>query len=705
MRCINLLFFILLLYTSAFTQVSEYIHIDQIGYPTDATKVAVLSDPITGYNSGDSYTPGSTMEVRNFLTDEVEYTGSPTTWNSGATHVQSGDKGWWFDFTTVSTPGTYYLYDPTNEVSSPPFEINSNPYAQVLPVALKMFYYNRCNAQKESNYVDVGFEDSTNFLGPLQDSECRYVYDQSNTALEKDLSGGWFDAGDYNKYVTFAHSVIHDLSAAYESSSLAFGDAIGIPESGDGLSDLLNEMKWELDWLMKMTNNDGTVHLKMGSISYSDNASAPPSNNTDPRYYGPVCTSASIAIASMFARAALIYENESGSSAFAQDLEERAIDCWQHFKAEFDNNSLDFDCDDGTIKAGDADWDLTAQTETAITAAVYLYELTGDVAYNNFFVDHYADVEHIATGYWGPYRMPLTEALLRYTTLVGNNSTASNEIITAATDALNNNYEDFYLPTTADLYRAHEPDYMYSWGSNSTKTNLANVCLLFKQYDLVPSLNSNLEEKAAAHLHYMHGVNPLGLVMLSNIYNFGGDRCVDEVYHTWFADGTDWDNVKEDDYGPAPGFVTGGPNQYYSGTITPPAGQPILKSYAQFNNDWPDNSWEITEPAIYYQSSYVRLLAAFTNDDVISSTSHIQVSNNCVKILPNPANNYFKVTGLLDNYTISVLDNNGNIYSTVTGVGSEAVIDIDDLPVGTFFIHVENDDHAEVCVQKIIKAD
>jgi len=684
--------------------VSEYLHLDQFGYETNATKVAVISDPITGYNSSSAYTPGSTIEVRNFLDDSVVFSDSPQIWNSGNTHLQSGDKGWWFDFTTVTTDGTYYLYDPSTSASSMPFEINSNPYSAVLPTALKMFYYNRCNTSKDSDYVDVGFADGINFMGTLQDSECRYVYDQTNASLEKDLSGGWFDAGDYNKYVTFAHSVIHDLVAAYENSNSALGDdEIEIPESGDEVPDILNELKWELDWLMKMTNADGTVINKMGSIEFGDNAAAPPSANTDQRYYGPVCTSASIAIASLFARAAIVFDNEPGFSNYAQDLENRAIDCWDHFKTEFDNNTLEFDCDDGTIKAGDADWDLETQIEAAITASVYLFELTGDTNYDEFFVDNYEDSNQISTGYWGPYRMALTEALLRYTTLSGNNSAASLEITTSATDALNNNWEDFYLPTTADLYRAHQPDYMYSWGSNQTKTGLANVCLLFQQYNLVPSLNTDLEEKAIAHLHYMHGVNPLGLVMLSNMYSYGGDRCVDEVYHTWFADGTEWDNVKDDDYGPAPGFVTGGPNQNYTGTLTPPAGQPILKSYAQFNTGFPQSSWEITEPAIYYQSSYIRLLAAFTNDDIINTTSNIEVSNNCVRILPNPSNNYFKVTGLLDNYTIRILDSNGNLYDTITGVGSEAIVSIASLPAGTFFIQVENDNHSEVCVQKIIK--
>ncbi len=684
-------------------QISEHIHVDQFGYLPDADKVAVLSDPQTGYNSGLSYSPGPMLELRDYVTDEVIFSAAPTEWNNGDTHTQSGDQGWWFDFSSISDEGTYYIFDADNDASSAPFKINDNPYSQVLDAATKMFYYNRCNDEKEAQYVPNGFADGMNFQNALQDGQCRYVNDQGNASLEKDLTGGWFDAGDNNKYVTFAHDVIHNLVGAYEDNPTAFSDETNIPESNDGLADVLNELQWELDWLMKMSNPDGTAHIKMGNISYDDNASTPPSANTDPRYYGPECTAASIAIASMFSRAAIVFQNETGMSSYAQDLEDRAVLCWDHFITQFDNDELDFECDDGTIKSGDADWDYDKQYDAAVIASVYLFELTGDAEYEDFFLQYYQGSEQISGGYWGPYLMPLNEALLRYAASTGADADATSIINTSAYDAVNNNWEDFYLFTDADLYRSNVPDYMYSWGSTQVKSNLGNVIMLFHEYDIHPSLNDEMLTKAREHIHYMHGLNPMGLVLLSNMYSFGGDRCVDEIYHFWFDNNTPWDNVKEDDYGPAPGFLTGGPNYYYSADVTPPANQPPQKSYAQFNDGWPESSWEITEPAIYYQAAYVRLLSYFTNDTEITNTSNIQVNNNCVEIFPNPSNNIFTVSGLMDRYTITVLDAAGNIYETIDAASSEVMIDLGDLPAGAFFLSVENQDHESVCVQKMIK--
>jgi hypothetical protein len=134
---------------------------------------------------------------------------------------------------------------------------------------------------------------------------------------------------------------------------------------------------------------------------------------------------------------------------------------------------------------------------------------------------------------------------------------------------------------------------------------------------------------AASHyIHYLHGVNPLGKVYLSNMASFGAEDSVDQFYHSWFADGsTLWDSVSGSTHGPAPGFVVGGPNPQYSwdagcpgvnaacgaAQLSPPAGQPAQKSYLDFNTSWPLNSWEVTENSNGYQTDYIRLLARFVN--------------------------------------------------------------------------------------------
>jgi hypothetical protein len=121
-------------------------------------------------------------------------------------------------------------------------------------------------------------------------------------------------------------------------------------------------------------------------------------------------------------------------------------------------------------------------------------------------------------------------------------------------------------------------------------------------------------------------VNPLGKVYLTNMYSFGAENSVNQLWHTWFFDGTKWDDARNSMYGPAPGYVVGGPagGQYdwdggcpnvspKCGTsrLAPPYGQPPQKSYLDFNDGWPLNSWSVSEPSNGYQVNYIRLLARF----------------------------------------------------------------------------------------------
>jgi hypothetical protein len=119
-------------------------------------------------------------------------------------------------------------------------------------------------------------------------------------------------------------------------------------------------------------------------------------------------------------------------------------------------------------------------------------------------------------------------------------------------------------------------------------------------------------------VHYLHGVNPLTIVYLSNMYEHGAENCANEIYHSWFGDGTIYDDALTSPNGPAPGYVPGGANPgfvqdsaYTGPRLAPPLDQPIQKSYKDWNTAWPEDSWQITEPGIYYQAAYVHLLSRF----------------------------------------------------------------------------------------------
>lgn len=235
----------------------SYIMVDQFGYRPQDSKVAVIVDPQVGFNANQGLTPSHTLFVKNTKTNHIVFSGVPFPWHNGETHQQSGDKAWWFDFSGVTTPGSYVIVDPQKKAQSPPFKIQDNVYRNTLKVATKMFFYQRSGFAKKRPYANACWTDKASFIGARQDREARLVTDKSNPATARDVSGGWMDAGDTNKYVTFAESVVHQLLTAYQDNPSIWTDDFNIPESRNGLPDLLDEIMFELEWLKKMQDKDG----------------------------------------------------------------------------------------------------------------------------------------------------------------------------------------------------------------------------------------------------------------------------------------------------------------------------------------------------------------------------------------------------------------------------------------------------------------
>ncbi|WP_445455100.1 glycoside hydrolase family 9 protein [Flavobacterium sp. HNIBRBA15423] len=679
--------FLFLVSLNCFSQ-DTFIHVDQFGYHTTATKTAVLRNPQVGFNASESYTAPTTLQLINTSNNQVVFTGNTQVWNNGNTDLTSGDKGWWFDFSSFTTPGEYYIKDVTNGINSDIFTISTTPYIEVLKVASKMFYYNRCNFSKTTPYADIKWTDGTNFNNPLQDYNTRYIFDKTNASLEKDLSGGWFDAGDYNKYVTFTYSTIHNLLKAYENNPTIFTDNFNIPESGNGIPDILDEIKYELDWIYKMTNSDGSVHIKMGSQNYSENTNSPPSANTDPRYYGVTCTSASVTVASIFAHAAIVFQSIPSLSTYADQLQDRAITCYNYALPFFNNGTLETNCDNGEIISGDADKSVDGQKECLLSASVYLFKLTNNTTYNQFLITNASSLEPLSTNSWTPYKISLIDALLYYTSLPNANNTLKNDIITSANNDVTNNYNNYYGFTTNTLYRDFMPTWSYHWGSNNVKATYGCLNVAMANYGI--GNTADLYLKSEEIMHSFHGVNPLGMVQLSNMYNYGAEKSANEIYHTWFFDGTVYDNALTSTNGPAPGYVVGGANKDFTiTTLSPPYGQPDSKSYLDFNTSYPQNSWEITEPAIYYQAAYIRMLAEIMNYRETLSNENFLLSQQKINIHPNPSKNIFIVNSKSRIDSIELLNITGEIILKQTNINSFTFeCKLENNPNGIYFLKV-----------------
>ncbi len=588
----------------------HHVLVDQFGYRPGDPKIAVLRDPRVGYDKDDKFLPGSLYQVRSAEDGRVVFTGAPAAWNGGATEASSGDRGWWFDFSAVTAPGAYFVYDAQKNLRSATFQIGQHVYKDILKAAMRTYFYQRSSFAKKQPFADACWTDEPAYIGADQDTQAHDITDRTNRSKIKDLSGGWFDAGDTNKYVTFAVPVVHQLLAAYQENPGVFGDDFNIPESGNGIPDVLDEVKWELDWLKKMQYPDGSSALKVGEIVYVP--AAPPSSDHSPRYYIPSCTSATIASAGMLAHAAYVFGGIGPLAHDAADLKARSVAAWNNYQSIAAKQTS---CDSGVVHSANADWSSDDQAAAAVVAAVYLFAITENPAYDDYVKQHYKELKPYHDEGWSRYKPEQGEALLFYSGLKKADAALRAAILAdkqhdAKSSAV------YRVNANDDLYRAflHEPQ--YHWGSNNPRAQYGNSNMDVVAYGLDKSETSAYSARALDTLHYFHGVNPFALVYLSNMYRYGATQSLNEIYHTWYWRGTKWSSALGSPCGPAPGYVSGGPNANavrdgVPAVLSPPAGQPPQKAYKDWNAAWPDSSWSITEPAIYYQAAYVKLLSNF----------------------------------------------------------------------------------------------
>jgi endoglucanase len=693
--------------TTSFSQsvIDSHIKTDQIGYRTGAKKIALISNPQVGYNAPSPYTPGTTLEVRTVAANTLVFSGTPVAWNGGATHGQSGDKVWWFDFSTVTAVGDYYINDPTNNKRSYAFRIADDVYNDALKYALRSFYYQRCGTPKAQPYAGNNYTDVTCHEGNLQDLDCRDVINPSNTSLSKDLSGGWHDAGDYNKYVNFTLSALHYLLDAYEQRPAVFGDNSNIPESGNGTPDILDETKWELDWLLKMQLSDGSVLMKVSTLGFT--GGSPPSTDNAQRLYGAAQSSSTRTVASVFAHAAIIFRAQSSAAMqiYGDTLLARAQLAWTWLQ----NNPGYSNYTNTNFSSANPEVSHYDQDGISFSAAVYLFAATGNTSYRTYVDNNYLNVHALQWTYWYPFESVYQNAMLYYCTTFGATPSVVNTIEGNCITSVNTNNADL-LPAynnNTDAYMAYMKDQDYQFNNNEFKAETGALYTNMNRYNLDPLNQINYKNAGEGYVHYFHGMNPNGNCFLSNAGIFGADKFTLQIYHGWFGDGTMYDS-SANYIGPPPGYLVCGddyfytPDAAYSGPpISPPMNQPVQKCYKDWNTSWPENSWQISEVGIYTEAAYIKLLSMYADSFSITTSSQIfsAVENNWF-VFPNPSSNFITISGKQnEKVSVELYDMTGNLVLQKESFGGEN-ISVEELSPAIYFCIIR-DEKEIIATEKI----
>ena len=268
---------------------AESVRLNQLGYYPAQEKVAVTdSGKIEQFTVGDA-APG--QEVLK---------GQP---KSTAVSEWSGKTRTTLDFSEIETPGKYILQV---NGASVPFEVKDRVLAPLADAALKAFYYQRTGMPIEEAYAGkwnrpAGHPDDRVMVHPNAASATR----PAGTIISSPK--GWYDAGDYNKYIVNSAYSIGLMQSVYKLFPDYFAaQSVNIPESNNSTPDLLDEMYYNLDWMFTMQDPaDGGVYHKLTTPSFE--GFIKPTDCKQQRYVVRKSVTAALDYAAAMAQAARLF--------------------------------------------------------------------------------------------------------------------------------------------------------------------------------------------------------------------------------------------------------------------------------------------------------------------------------------------------------------------------------------------------------------
>lgn len=334
---------------SVFEEPEAPILTNQLGYQTDSVKQAVLRQVTTD----------TEFDVVDTATDKSVYTGKLS---APVQNKMADETNWIADFSAVTEPGTYCIRTAALG-DSYPFTIRDTVYTDLLNESVYMLYLQRCGVAVEDSVV--GHQPCHNTLATLY-----------GTNEKIDVSGGWHDAGDYGRYVVAGAKAIADLVFAYEKNPALYPDNTGIPESGNGCPDILDEVRFEAEWMLKMQDaKTGGVHHKVTCAEFPGYVA--PCEETEPLIVTPVSTTATADFAAVMA---MMYEQFADrDAAFAKTCLDAAKSAWGFLQQ---NPNLIFKNPEDIVTGSYED---TSDRDERYWAAAQLYRATGDSAYGDAF--------------------------------------------------------------------------------------------------------------------------------------------------------------------------------------------------------------------------------------------------------------------------------------------------------------------------------
>ncbi|MET3979788.1 endoglucanase [Mucilaginibacter sp. UYP25] len=502
------------------------IRLNQIGFYPDAPKMAV----VTNGKPGKFYIQNS--KGKTVFNGNLKQSVQP---------AFSGKYTYVANFGLFNQLGRYTLNIP-GVGSSYTFEIKPVIYKNVADAAIKAFYYQRASIALEEKYAGKwkraeGHPDDKVLIHPSAVSENR----PAGTIISS--SRGWYDAGDYNKYIVNSGISTATLLSLYEDLPTYMKTVkLNIPESNNQLPDVLDEVLWNLRWMLTMQDpQDGGVYHKLTNANFDKMIM--PDHATTTRYLVQKGTAATLDFAAVMAQASRVFKNYPDQvPGLADSCLNAAEYAWRW---AINNPAVVYNQDElnkhftpqiTTGAYGDRHFD-----DEWFWAASELLATTGkDEYYNNLKIEQNSKISIPAS--WAQVNLLGVYTLAQHAGLNTANYPAlakMKELLISFADSMVEDADGNAYQTVMTKGPAK-----FQWGSNSDAANQG--VLLIKAYQL--TRNKKYLNYALANLDYILGRNAAGY---SYITGYGAKSPMHPHHRPSVAD-----NVID----PVPGLLSGGAN-------------------------------------------------------------------------------------------------------------------------------------------------
>ena len=391
------------------------------------------------------------------------------------------------DFTKFVTPGTYCL-EVAGVGKSVPFTIGKDIWVTPREVVTRAMYLWRCGTAVEYTWNGITYRQAPCHK---EDGLMDFV---GGGHTSRPSTGGWHDAGDYNKYVVNAGMTVGMMLKAWEQFPKHVAtDKLGIPESGNGVPDILDEVRWEIEWLFTMQTDDGRVYHKLSARDFK--FWGPAEKDTSPRYFTSWSTAATADFVAMMAETARAWRPYD--AAFADRCLATAKKSWAVLVA----HPEEVDSDQSAFKTGQY---TTKDASHRLWAASELWETTGEPEYLSAF-EKSAEAFSCEFTHEGPGWGNAQDLAFATHLLSGRANLRNPKIVARLTDSLLKQTESIVALSQKSGY-ARPFGYERSswfWGANS---NVAGQTLLLH---LADHIKPNPEYRATAvhALDFLFGRN------------------------------------------------------------------------------------------------------------------------------------------------------------------------------------------------------